>query len=103
MGLFAARHAPQARYEAGIDSAMLPSSSTRFGLNVTYASPPSRIIPSPTMIERRCCCASAVPIAPGEVPVMKPGCQPKNSFHKGGLPNQPRSSTTREWSGRAPE
>ena len=56
-----------------LSSVMSPSSSTRFGLNVTYASPPSRIIPSPTMTERRCCCASALPIAPGEVPVMKPG------------------------------
>jgi hypothetical protein len=25
------------------------------------------------MTERRCCCASALPIAPGEVPVIKPG------------------------------
>jgi hypothetical protein len=34
-----------------LSSVMLPSSSTRFGLNVTYASPPSRIIPSPTMTD----------------------------------------------------
>ena len=27
-----------------LSSAMLPSSSTRFGLNVTYASPPSRML-----------------------------------------------------------
>ena len=63
-----------------LSSVMLPSSSTRFGLNVTYASPPSKIIPSPTMTERRCCCASALPIAPGEVPVMKPGLPAQEFF-----------------------
>src|SRR5262245_8297157 len=30
-------------------------------------------MPRPTITERRCCCAKALPIAPGEVPVMKVG------------------------------
>src|SRR6516162_6614852 len=30
-------------------------------------------MPRPVITERRCCCAKALPIAPGDVPVMKPG------------------------------
>ena len=30
-------------------------------------------MPRPVTTERRCCCAKALPIAPGEVPVMKAG------------------------------
>src|SRR5262249_2579665 len=30
-------------------------------------------MPRPTITERRCCCAKALPTAPGEVPVMKLG------------------------------
>ena len=41
-----------------------------------------------TMIERKCCWATAVPMAPGEVGAARP--------------NRPRSSTRPEWSDHAP-
>ena len=43
-------------------------------------------MPSPVITERRCCCASAVPTAPGDVPVMKPGLPGQTLLPKGRAP-----------------
>ena len=54
-------------------SVMVPASSIKPVLKVRYTSPPMTSAPRLPRTWRRCCWATAVPMAPGVVPVMATG------------------------------